>query len=131
MPEKQTKDDFNKLVADYMEAGYLENIADFMRSDKSALRLIPVLASDRRPKVRIGAAALVESLMEEMKQELRATAALFQKTIENPEPTIQADAVYILSIIGGPEAMKMLRYASGSSHPLVRKAALEAIEEII
>ena len=127
----QTAEDFKRMVADYMEAGYLENIVDLMRADKSALKLIPVLAADHRPRVRIGAAALVESLIDDMRPDIRATASLFQPTIENPEPTIQADAVYILSIIGGAEALRMLRYASGSPHPLVRKAALEAIEEIV
>jgi len=53
------------MIADYMEKGFLENIIDMFRHDKSLYPLIGDLLNDERMRVRLGVSALVETLAEE------------------------------------------------------------------
>ena len=54
-----------KMIADYMEGGYLDNIIDMFKHDKSLYEYIGDLMTDERMRVRIGATALMEELRKE------------------------------------------------------------------
>jgi len=51
-----------KMIADYMENGFIGNIVDMFKHDKTLYLLIGELMSDERSRVRIGTVALVEIL---------------------------------------------------------------------
>jgi HEAT repeat protein len=119
-----------KIIADYMENGFLENIVDMFRHDKSLYPAIGDMLADERSRVRIGAVALVEMLMtEDLDNILKALPGIVE-ALKNPHPTIRGDAAYLLGIIGHENALPFLLEALNDENELVREAALESIETI-
>ncbi len=124
------REDFQKMVADHMDAGFLENITDMIKKERELLGLIPVLINDERQRVRIGAVVLAETFLAENRGEIEALLPAVSEALENQKnPSVRADAVYLLSLAGGA-AMPYLKRAALDVHPAVRQAAMEAIGEI-
>ncbi len=119
-----------EMIADYMEKGFLENIVDMFRRDNDLYAIIGDLIGDERSRVRIGAAALVETLMEEgMEHIVRAIPGIAEK-LRDPNPTIRGDAAYVLGIIGHGDAVSFLEEAVSDENEMVRETVMEAIQEI-
>jgi len=119
-----------KMIADYMENGFLENIVDMFRHDKSLYTTIGDMLVDERSRVRLGAVALVEILMtEDINNILKALPGIVE-ALHNPHPTIRGDAAYLLGIIGHENALPFLLEAVNDENELVRETAIESIEAI-
>ena len=118
------------MIADYMENGFLENIVDMFRHDKSLYTTIGDMLVDERSRVRLGAVALVEILMtEDINNILKALPGIVE-ALKNPHPTIRGDAAYLLGIIGHENALPFLLEAVNDENELVRETAIESIEAI-
>ncbi len=114
-----------------MDAGFLENIIDMIRKDRNLLDLVPVLIGDERQRVRIGAVALAETFLEGNRDDLIALVPSIAAALENENPSVRADTVYILSLIGGNLAISYLKQKTSLDvNPMVRQAAIEAIGDI-
>ena len=119
-----------KLISDYMENGFLENIVDMFRNDKSLYPMIGDLLGDERGRVRLGAVALVETLLANDSGNILKAIPGIAVVLRNPSPTIRGDAAYLLGIIGHKDAMPFLLEALNDENELVRGAVKESIEEI-
>lgn len=121
-----------KLVADYMESGYLENIVDMFKHDKSLFYLIGKLISDERGRVRLGTVALVEILKEDFYADILTAVPSIAKVLKHPNPTVRGDAAYLLGIIGHKDALPFLSEASDKEeeHEAVMETIKESIERI-
>ncbi|RJQ56972.1 MAG: HEAT repeat domain-containing protein [Nitrospiraceae bacterium] len=119
-----------KLIADYMENGFLENIIDMFKYDKKLFPLIGDMLEDERSRVRLGAVALVETLMPEHGGDIRTAIPGIAKALKNPGPTIRGDAAYLLGLIGHEEALPFLSDAIDDEHEMVKETVIEAIETI-
>jgi HEAT repeat protein len=119
-----------KMIADYMENGFLENIVDMFRHDTSLYSLIGDLLGDERSRVRIGAVALVETLKEDDPAHVASAIPGVAERLNDPNATIRGDAAYLLGIIGHRDALPFLKKSLNDDHAMVREAVNEAIEEI-
>ena len=120
-----------RMVADHMEAGFLENIIDMVRHDKSLFGMIPFLLKDERQRVRIGGIAIIEALYGECKKEIEEQVPLIGKILKDAADTvIKGDAIYALSIIGGEKVLAHLKEALNDPDAIIRKEAREALEEL-
>lgn len=119
-----------KMIADYMETGFLDNIIEMFRQDKDLYTHIPALMSDERGRVRLGTVALVESLMEEDGAEITAVIPAVAAILGHQSPTVRADAVYLLGIIGHRDALPFLRNALQAEVEPVRELIMETIKEL-
>lgn len=119
-----------KLIADYLEQGFLDNIIDMFKNDNSLYPLIGELLGDERSRVRIGTVALVESLKELEGNDLVNAIPIIAKLLNDPAPTIRGDAAYLLGIIGMRDALPFLENAVYDDNEAVRETVLEAIDEI-
>jgi len=119
-----------KLITDYMENGFLENIIDMLRHDKKLFAFIGDMLEDERSRVRIGAVALVETFVTEDFNSILSAVPGIAKVLKNPNPTIRGDAAYLLGIIGHRDALPFLNEAVNDEHELVRETVVEAIETI-
>jgi hypothetical protein len=124
------RDDMLTMLADHMEAGFLENIIDMFRHDRSLYRLVAELVADERSRVRIGTAALVEDLREEHAEEVRSLIPEVGALLRHENPTIRADAVYLLSVIGHRDALTYLEAALQDESEAVRQVVRETMEEL-
>jgi len=119
-----------KMITDYMENGFLENIVDMFKHDKGLYPLIGDLLGDERSRVRIGAVALVETLKEEDGGYIASAIPGVAEKLKDPNATIRGDAAYLLGIIGHRDALPFLKEMLNDNHHLVRESVIEAIEEI-
>lgn len=119
-----------KMITDYMENGFLENIVDMFKHDKGLYPLIGDLLGDERSRVRIGAVALVETLKGEDGGYIASAIPGVAEKLKDPNATIRGDAAYLLGIIGHRDALPFLKEMLNDNHHLVRESVIEAIEEI-
>ncbi len=118
------------MIADYMENGFLENIIDMFKHDKSYYLMIGDLLSDERSRVRIGVVALVETLKTEDIDNIVLAIPGIAKLLKDTSATIRGDAAYLLGIIGHKDALSFLEDAFHDENELVRETVKEAIEAI-
>ena len=120
--------DTKSMVANYMEAGFLENITDMFKADRGLFSILPHLISDERGRVRLGAVALVEGVRDACQKELQAVIPDIAGVLNHSNPTIRADAAYLLGVIGHRDALPYLRTVLDDKNPLVRETIQETIE---
>jgi vesicle coat complex subunit len=118
------------MIADYMEKGFLDNIVDMFRHDRSLYSIIGDLLADERSRVRIGTVALVETLKEQEMDAVVSAIPSIAGALSDTNPTIRGDAAYLLGIIGHSDGIPYLQKALKDENPLVREAARDALEDI-
>ena len=119
------------MIADYMENGFLENIIALFKQDKNMFPVLGHLISDERGRVRVGAVALVETLKEKYLEEIITAIPEIAKGLESPNPTIRADAAYLLGIIGHRNALPYLSTALTDENPLIKETVEETIAGLL
>ena len=122
--------DIKTMIADYMEKGFLGNIIDMFKHDKSLYPLVGELMRDERMRVRLGISALVETLVREDTDNIARSIQSIAVLLKDQSPTIRGDAAYLLGVIGQREVIPFLAEAADDDNPGVREIAREAIEEI-
>jgi HEAT repeat protein len=122
--------DLNKMVADYMEGGMLDNIIDMFKHDKGLYSIVPDLLTDERMRVRIGVTALLEILIHEDAENVKKTVPQLVALLKNENPVIRGDAANILGIIGDADVVPILREMSKDENENVRIIARESAEDI-
>ncbi len=130
MENQQNTESTIKMIADYMENGYLENIIDMFKHYPEYYPYIGTMLGDERMGVRIGTFALVETLTELDGNNLTASIPGIASLLNSPSVTIRGDAAHLLGIIGHADALPYLEKALYDQHELVRENVFEAIEEI-
>ena len=120
-----------KMIADYMEHGFLENIIDMFKHDRGLYPVIGDLLSDERGRVRLGAVALVEELNKAYRDEIIRVIPHIAKNLRDENPTIRGDTAYLLGIIGHRDALPYLKDAMDDENPMVREVIEESIELIL
>ncbi len=127
MPEES---DIKAMIADYMEKGFLDNIIDMFKHDRSLYPFIGDLMKDERMRVRLGISALVETLAKEDPENILNSIPGIAILLKNENPIIRGDSAYLLGVIGHPDVIQFLTDAADDDNPGVREIAREAIEEI-
>jgi len=120
-----------KMIADYMEQGFLENIIDMFKHDRGLYPVIGDLLSDKRGRVRLGAVALVEELNNGYRDEIVRVIPNIAKNLKNENSTIRGDTAYLLGIIGHRDALPYLKDAMDDEDPMVREVIEESITLIL
>ena len=116
-----------KLIADYMENGFLENIVDMFRRDKNLYPLLGDILEDERGRVRLGIVALVEILRTTDLDNIVTAIPGIAGLLKSPNPTIRGDSAYLLGVIGHKDALPFLLDTSNDGNELVREIAGESI----
>jgi HEAT repeat protein len=122
--------DMQKMLADYMENGLLDNIIDMFKYDKTLYGHIPGLMTDERLRVRIGTIALLEALANEDAVNRGEAIRYIIPLLQNDNQLIRGDAAYILGMIGDMETIPSLEAILNSDDPNVRTITQEAIQDI-
>lgn len=119
-----------EMIADYMEQGFLENIIDMFKHDRTLYSIIGNLLADERGRVRLGTVALIEELKKDYEDEIIKVIPDIARNLRSQNPTIRGDSAYLLGIIGHKDALPYLMDASDDKNPMVRQVIEESIESI-
>ncbi len=118
------------MLIDYMGRGFLENIIALFRQDPTVYRFIADMLGDDNIRVRLGATALVEELVQDHRRELQSAVPGVVALLRHENPTIRGDAASVLGLIKDTSSEGALRECLHDSHPGVREAARDALEEM-
>jgi len=118
------------LIADHMEAGFLENIIDMFLHDSGLYNLVGELIQDERVRVRVGVTALMEDLALRDKANVAKAVPHLLPLLDHREAVVRGDASNLLGIAGDPAAVPFLQEVLADDDRNVRLIAQEAIEEI-
>jgi HEAT repeat protein len=127
--ERTKEDDIKKMIADYMEGGYLDNIIDMFKHDKSLYECVGYLMTDERMRVRIGATALMETLKAESENVEKAVPYILP-LLKDENPVTRGDAAYLLGIIGDKDTIPYLEEMLNDKDGNVSLIAKEAMDDI-
>ncbi len=119
-----------KMVADYMENGLLDNIIDMFKHDAALYDYLPALIKDERMRVRIGTVALLEALAREDASNTARAIRMLAPLLDDGNPVVIGDVAYILGLIGNDETIPFLEKGLTNDDPNVRAIVQEAIEDI-
>jgi HEAT repeat protein len=119
-----------QMIADYMENGFLENIIDMFRHDRSLYGLLGELIQDERVRVRIGVTAMMEELRTLDSPNLPACVPVLLPLLDHDSPVVRGDVTNILGLIGDRGLLPVLEKMRSDEDPNVRIIAEEAIAEI-
>ncbi len=118
------------MLIDYMGKGFLDNIIALFRQDSTVYRYLADMLGDDNIRVRLGATALVEELVRDHRRELQSAVPGVVALLKHENPTIRGDAASVLGIIKDKGSAGALRECLEDSHPGVREAARDALEEM-
>jgi HEAT repeat protein len=118
------------LLIEYMSKGFLDNILAMFRQDRSLYRFVADMLGDEQLRVRLGATALVEELVEEHREELNDAVPGLIALLKHENPTIRGDALSVLGIVRARAAQAAIEACLIDIHPGVREAAQEALDAI-
>ena len=127
-----TKDgSLKKMIADYIEGGFLDNIIDMFRHDESLYTYVGDLMKDERMRVRIGNTALIETLSDEDRGNvvMKAIPPILP-LLKDQNPVVRGDAAYLLGIIGDAITVPFLEELKHDEDSNVRTISEEAIADI-
>ena len=122
--------DLKTMIADHMEAGFLENIIDMFSHDSTLYSLVADLIQDERVRVRVGITAMIEQLKIKDKRHIAEAVPNLLPLLRHKEPLVRGAASNHLGIIGDKSAIPHLERALLDENPDVRLIAREAIEEL-
>jgi HEAT repeat protein len=122
--------DLKKMIADYMEGGFLDNIIDMFKHDKNLYTYVGELLTDERMRVRIGITALLETLKNEDSEDMRKAIPFILPLLQDINPVIRGDAAYLIGLIGNSEDIPALRELTEDENENVRSIVSEAIHDI-
>lgn len=122
---------FEKVIFDYINSGYLENIITFFEHEPDQLFLIPKMLSDERLKLKLGAFAILEELKHKNQEALKTIVPSLIILLDSPDKNIRGDAVYALEIIGDASAKPALLEALNKEQdPQIRELIEDAIRSL-
>ena len=122
--------DMNKMIADYMENGCLDNIIDMFKHDKSLYGCVRDLMTDERMRVRIGVIALLETLKKEDPENVKKAIPSILPLLKDQNPVARGDAAYLLGLIGNEDTIPFLEEIIDDEDVNVRMISEEAISDI-
>ncbi|MFN3479385.1 MAG: HEAT repeat domain-containing protein [Thermodesulfovibrionales bacterium] len=122
--------ELREMIAEYMEKGFLENIIDMFKHDSELYYMIADLIRDERIRVRLGVTALVETLSQEDKGNIKRAIPNLIKHIKDDNPVVRGDVANLIGIIGDNESIPYLMTLLNDADYNVREIAQEAITEI-
>ncbi len=131
MKFEQSQEELEEMIADHMEKGFLDNIVDMFKHDKTLYPIVSKLIKDERMRVRIGAIALIESLREINFDGLDEISNSLLPLLEDDNPVVRGDVAYSLGIIGLKKDIPFLEKMLNDKAFDVRTTARESIEEIL
>lgn len=128
---QENSSNFEEMLFDYLDKGYLENIITFFEHETEQIYLIPKMLSDERYRIKIGAFAIIEELKNKNPDVLKKIISSLIELLKSSEKNIRGDAAYALEIIADSQTKPALIEAlKEEQDPQVREFIEDALKNI-
>ena len=115
------------VIADFLEMGHVENIMAMFKQDTSLYALSGELLRDERFMVRMGMAVLFEEMKALRPQEVALAIPSLLPVLGEETPWMRGEAVYLLGLIGTPEALAYLKPLTDDPEPQIREMVADIL----
>ncbi len=100
--------EMKEVVADFLEAGHVDNIIAMFRQDHDCFRWTGDLLDDERFMVRMGMVVLFDELVRNGVREVEHAIPSLAALLDQAPAHVRGEAATILGIIGTPAALELL-----------------------
>lgn len=128
--KKEVSDDeLLKVIADFLEMGHVENIVAMFKQDPRYYDWVGKLLADERFAVRLGVSVLFEYLVEERPKQVHLAIPSLAAALQHETPWVRGEAVSVLALIGGDEAMELVKTLANDPAPEVVAVVQDILDE--
>jgi HEAT repeat protein len=129
MTEAVSSAEMVKTIADFIEAGHVENIVAMFKQETHYYQYTGQLISDERFMVRMGMAVLFEELAAARPRDVPLAVPSLLPVLEAQTPYLRGDAATLLGIIGTEEARAHIRKLLDDPDAQVREIAADILQD--
>jgi hypothetical protein len=122
-------EDCKKVITDFLDMGFVENIVAMFRKDPMYYAWTGDLLQDGRFNVRLGMTLLFEELKTIQPEHLNLAIPSLSALLSTTEPLLRGEAISLLGIIGGKEALCLVNMYKEDPDPQVREMVAMVLEE--
>ena len=112
-------DELLQVIADFLALGHVDNIIAMFRQDLRYYQWTGRLLTDNRYSVRLGVSVLFEQLATLCPQDVVLAIPSLARQLDHPVDWIRGEAVSVLGLIGGDEALALVRTCLHDPSPQV------------
>lgn len=116
-------------MADFLDQGFVENIAAMYRKDPIYYTWTGELLDDERFAVRLGISVLFEELQEQQPDKTVLAIPSLVEKLQSEWELLRGEAISVLAIIGTEEAMDHIRKMENDPHPQVRELVQDILSD--
>jgi len=128
-PAEVSDKELRTVIADFLEMGYVENIVAMFKQDPRYYRWTGDLLTDERFAVRLGVSVLFEYLVDERPNDVYLALPSLGRALSHKAPWVRGEAVSVLAIIGGDEALALVKTVEHDPAPEVADVARDVLSE--
>lgn len=128
MTKAPSSEEMVKTIADFIEAGHVENIVSMFKQEKEYYQYAGQLIRDERFMVRMGMAVLFEELAAARPQDVSLAVPSLLAVLEEETPYMRGDAATLLGIIGTDAAKEEIRKLLNDPDSQVKEIAADILQ---
>jgi hypothetical protein len=128
-PDKVSDEELLKVIADFLEMGYVENIVAMFKQEPRYYQWTGDLLSDERFAVRLGVSVLFEYLVEERPEQIELAVPSLARALRHEASWTRGEAVSVLAIINSSESRALIKTMIDDPAPEVADIAREILAE--
>lgn len=122
--------ELKKVIADFLEKGHADSIFEMFKRDLRYYDWVGDLLDDERFNVRLGVSVLFEELKIHCPEDIHLAVPSLCKTLQGSPVHVRGEAINVLGIIGGADAIECIRKGLLDDSPQVREVAADVLEEL-
>ena len=116
-----------KVIADFLEMGYVENIVAMFKQDPRYYGWVGTLLEDERFAVRLGVSVLFEYLVEDCQDQLHLAIPSLATALRHKTSWVRGEAISVLAIIDSTEAIDLIQTMAEDPAPEVKALVLDIL----
>jgi hypothetical protein len=128
-PDKVSDEELLKVIADFLEMGYVENIVAMFKQEPRYYQWTGDLLRDERFAVRLGVSVLFEYLVEERPEQIELAVPSLARALRHKASWTRGEAVSVLAIINSSESRALIKTMIDDPAPEVADIAREILAE--
>lgn len=129
MKKEVSDSELQKVIADFLEMGHVENIVEMFKQDFRYYGWVGELLDDERFNVRLGLSVLFQELKLCCPHDVQLAVPSLCKALDNDKAHVRGEAANVLGIIGNSEARLCVSKVLQDESPQVREVAKDVLEE--
>ena len=128
-PAEVSDEELQKVIAEFLEMGYVENIVAMFKQDPRYYDWIGKLIKDERFAVRLGVSVLFEYLVEDCPDQINLAIPSLARALQHAEARVRGEALSVLAIIATDEALNQVTTMTEDPDREIADLAREILSE--